>query len=819
MTSPGGEYWARLSSLFNELVSLDSAQRTERLSQIGAAEPRLKTAVESLLAADASADKRLAKFEFGVSDLLRDSASSSSLRNADPLRLIGRTISHFQVLDHVASGGMGVVYRATDIRLDRIVALKFPLPHYQLDPAVKERFLREARAAGSLEHVNLCTVFEAGESEEGVFLAMPLYPGETLKNRLTRGPLPFEDALGIAEQVAAGLACAHEAGVVHRDLKPGNVMLLPDGTVRILDFGLAKAADVSKTKSGVTLGTVSYMAPEQIRATKVDQRADLWSLGVMLYEMLTGVRPFTGEHEVSIANAILNAEPESPASLRKELSRPVQFLLTTLLQKDPRCRYQTARELMADIAAIRKGDATTFRPLLGPRAMSWMSRRRIPIVSLLILALGAAIAWSAPRVMSDLSKPTSNEEAYQLYLRGRSYELSGPMAAAESLYRKALALDSGFALAHARLAVVYAVCRPGGSRDCYRRDLADRRIDRTEQIRQEASNALRLDRQLADAHFAMGLYWEQRQMPDSSLAEFNLARKGLNKRGELHAAIGRTYRAKGQWELAIRELERSIQLDPRDATSIADLATTLSRLRRYDESIHNWNRYLTLVPDAYQGTLIKGNAYLRWRGTVDTLAALFRALPPDWQRRSYTTRVLIARIQNRPGEALAALRNAPSRVPDDPTTYLSIFLQTAQVYSDMHDSVHARAYFDTARVEMERAVAVKPDDFRRHVALGLAYAGLGRIDDARREALRATRSMPVSRTVVSGTTALRGAAEILAQLPQYHSEAIRILDQLMRMPAGREASVHFLEVDPAWKPIRAEPAFRQLLTKYSSREP
>ena len=354
---------------------------------------------------------------------------------------------------------MGVVYKASDVRLNRVVALKFPLPHHQLDPEVKERFLREARSAGSLEHVNLCTVLEAGESEEGVFLAMPLYPGETLKERLTRGRLSIEDTLDIAEQIAAGLTYAHSAGVIHRDLKPGNVMLLPEGTVKILDFGLAKVGDISKTKSGVTLGTVSYMAPEQIRGGKVDARADLWSLGVLLYEMLTGVRPFTGEHEASIANAILTADPKAPAALRKDLPRSLQSLVTTLLQKDPRIRYQSARDLVLDLEAVKRGEAAAFRPHLRPRAVSWISRRRIPIYLMIAAALTAGVALSAPRLVSQFNKPTANDEAYQFYLRGRSYEQLGPMLAAESLYRKALALDSGFALARARLAIVYAACR------------------------------------------------------------------------------------------------------------------------------------------------------------------------------------------------------------------------------------------------------------------------------------------------------------------------------------------------------------------------
>jgi tetratricopeptide (TPR) repeat protein len=628
----------------------------------------------------------------------------------------------------------------------------------------------------------------------------------------------IDDALDISEQVAAGLACAHAAGIIHRDLKPGNVMLLPDGTVKILDFGLAKATDATKTKSDVTLGTVSYMAPEQIRGSKVDVRADLWSLGVILYEMLTGVRPFGGEHEASIANAILTAEPKSPASLRKDLPGGVQSLVATLLQKDPRIRYQTASKLGQDITAIRKGNAASFRSPFGPRAISWTSRRRIPIALILVALVTATVAFVTPRLMSAFNKPTENEEAYQFYLRGRSYEQSGPMAAAESLYRKAIALDSGFALAHARLAIVYAVCRSGGSRDCYRRNPADTRIDRTEQVRAQAQHALRLDPKLADAHFAMGLYWELRQMPDSALTELKLARSGLDKSGELHAAIGRSYRAQGHWEQSIRELERAIVLDPGDATSIGDLATTFSRLRRYDESIRHWNRYLTLVPDAYQGMMIKGNVYLRWQGTVDTLAALFRELPADLQRRSYTTRVLIARIQNKPEEALAALDGAPTRAGVDSAGYLSINLQRGQVYADMGDTIRARAYFDTTRVVMERAVALKPGDYRRHIALGLAYAGLGRVQEARRSAFRAIAAAPLSRNVITGTTAMRGAAEIFAQLPEYHSEAVRLLDQLMRLPAGREASIPLLKVEPEWKSLKGNHAFEQLLVKYSSRE-
>jgi tetratricopeptide (TPR) repeat protein len=340
-------------------------------------------------------------------------------------------------------------------------------------------------------------------------------------------------------------------------------------------------------------------------------------------------------------------------------------------------------------------------------------------------------------------------------------------------------------------------------------------MDRVEQIRTEAEHALKQQPRLADAHFAMGLYWEKRQDPARALTEYALAEHGLGKSGDLHAAIGRAYRAQGKWNNAIDELERAIEMDPNDYLSMADLATTFSRLRRYEESAKMWNRYLALSPDANQGALIKGNVYLRWQGTVDTLSAILQAMSPELQRRSFEMRVLIARIRNRPQEALAALDELPRQVTEDPEINRPPALLRAQVYSDMGDSAKARIYYDSARVLVEKKARARPDDFRPQIVLGLAYAGLRRSRDAQRAAQRAMALMPASRDFVSGTTAMRGAAEIFAQIPEQHGAAIRLLDQLMRMPAGREASYQWLRVDPAWRPIRSDPRFLQMLARYS----
>jgi serine/threonine-protein kinase len=373
--------WEEVRATFDALVELDPTTRGDRLTALGSTDPELRAAVESLLGADTDADGRLAALEAPF--LARRSA-------LDPLGLAGRTISHFLVLEPLGAGGMGVVYRAEDTRLGRVVALKFLPPEPSSDAAARARFLREARSVAALDHPNLCTLHEVGETEDGrLFLAMALYPGETLKARLDRnGALPVRAALDVARQVAQGLKCAHAAGIVHRDLKPGNIMLLPDGVVKILDFGLAKARDESLSTTGALLGTVAYMAPEQIRG-KADARADLWALGVVLYEMLTGRKPFAGEHHVSVAHAIVHDDPVPLSALRDGLPPAAEAIVHTLLKKDPRARYATADEVIAELTDVESADHSTVR---GARSRQLQgSRRRVAPRRWRVL-LGAALA-------------------------------------------------------------------------------------------------------------------------------------------------------------------------------------------------------------------------------------------------------------------------------------------------------------------------------------------------------------------------------------------------------------------------------------------
>jgi len=268
--------------------------------------------------------------------------------------MIGRTISHYRIIEKLGEGGMGVVYRAEDTTLERPVALKFLPSHVGTCDEAKGRFLREARAAAALNHPNVCTVYEIGEADGQVFIAMAFVEGRSLRHRIADGPLELPEAVDIAIQIAEGLAAAHEKGIAHRDVKPDNVMITPRGRAKVMDFGLAKSCgDVALTSTDSTVGTVAYMSPEQSRSEDVDHRTDLWSLGVVLYEMVTGCRPFRGDYDQAVVYSILNEEPQPAVELRSGLPDELSRVIAKALTKDPGRRYQTSDELLTDLRALR----------------------------------------------------------------------------------------------------------------------------------------------------------------------------------------------------------------------------------------------------------------------------------------------------------------------------------------------------------------------------------------------------------------------------------------------------------------------------------
>ncbi|MEE8549912.1 MAG: serine/threonine-protein kinase, partial [Gemmatimonadota bacterium] len=347
------ERWDEVQELFLELVEQEPEYRALRLGILAETDPELHAQVKRLLAAHDETDELLGSFEDLISqpDFEVPAAPAEEPATPDPHKLIGRTVSHYDVVDVLGAGGMGVLYRATDTRLGRTVALKFLPPQWSLDGAFKARFEREARAVAALDHPNVCAIHEIGETDEGqLFIAMAFYDGETVKEKIARGPLAVDEAMELAAQAASGLAAAHRAGLVHRDIKPANLMVTGEGVLKILDFGLAKTDETALTESGIVLGTPAYMSPEQTRGEGVDARTDLWSLGVVLYEMLTAQRPFGGK-DMAVFHAILHEEPRPPGELRADLPSEMEEMVLRLLSKDPEARYAGAELLSEELAA------------------------------------------------------------------------------------------------------------------------------------------------------------------------------------------------------------------------------------------------------------------------------------------------------------------------------------------------------------------------------------------------------------------------------------------------------------------------------------
>ncbi|MFQ5866060.1 MAG: protein kinase [bacterium] len=316
--------------------------------------------------------------------------------------MIGTTISHYRIIEKLGAGGMGVVYKAEDTKLKRTVALKFLPQELTRNPEAKERFIQEAQAASALQHKNICTIHEIDETDDGqIFISMDYYEGETLKKKIECGPLKIDESVDIVIEIAQGLSSAHEADMIHRDIKPANVIITERGEVKIVDFGLAKLAGQKKlTQVGTTMGTVAYMSPEQAGGEEIDHRSDIWSLGVVLYEMITGSLPFKGDYEQAVTYSILNEEPEPITGLRTGVPLELERIVNKTLAKNASERYQHMADFLVDLKSVTKEfevgpmkrPSTTATPALRKRTYLFGG-----VASLIILILCALYVFFPPR--------------------------------------------------------------------------------------------------------------------------------------------------------------------------------------------------------------------------------------------------------------------------------------------------------------------------------------------------------------------------------------------------------------------------------------
>jgi serine/threonine protein kinase len=352
--------------------------------------------------------------------------------------MIGTTVSHYQILDKLGSGGMGVVYRARDLKLDRIVALKFLSSELNLSGDERRRFVREAKAASALDHPNIGVVFDIDETSDGqTFIVMAYYPGQTLKQKIAASP-PLDEIIGITIQVAQGLAKAHAQGIVHRDIKPSNVIVTADGVPKIIDFGLATVSDATLSIGSSSKGTPAYMSSEQSLGQDVDARTDLWALGVMLYEIVTGRAPFSGSSVAAILFEVVHQEPKRPHELHADVDPELERIVLKALAKKREDRYSTATELARDLAAFRTGLSAPPLTTVAPVATRAVWRKPIAIVACLAMVLLTAgglfriTSWQREhqRVAADVARLTRDGEFASAFTRAkatgpRSLKISG----------------------------------------------------------------------------------------------------------------------------------------------------------------------------------------------------------------------------------------------------------------------------------------------------------------------------------------------------------------------------------------------------------
>ncbi len=340
--------------------------------------------------------------------------------------MIGQTISHYKIIEKLGEGGMGVVYKAHDTTLDRTVALKFLPSYLTSDKTEKERFYHEAKAAAALNHNNIAVVYEIGEHENQVFIAMEYVEGKTLKQLVEAEPLLIMKVLDISIQVCEGLAAAHEKGIVHRDIKSDNIIVTSKGQPKITDFGLAKVKGATKlTKAGSTLGTVAYMSPEQAQGEEVDQRTDIFSFGVVLYEMLTGRLPFRGEHQAALIYSIMNEQPAPVARFNEKVTPELEHIVMKALAKDTDERYQHADDMLADLRSERKkleyarsgyiraaeaAEAQAVRQPLVTPALKWRRKRIIISVAAILAIVILAIIFNPFNFQITTQKSVASDQ-------------------------------------------------------------------------------------------------------------------------------------------------------------------------------------------------------------------------------------------------------------------------------------------------------------------------------------------------------------------------------------------------------------------------
>jgi tetratricopeptide (TPR) repeat protein len=584
-------------------------------------------------------------------------------------------VSHYRIVQKLRAGGMGEVYLAEDRNLPRVVALKLLPIERNSDDLLRHRFMREAHAASSLSHPNIARIYEAGEDDGRAFIAMEYVDGQSLEERIARGPLSMDEIVAIALQLAGAVEEAHAHGVIHRDLKPSNVMLTARGDVKVLDFGLAKFSDAAhdatawKSETGLVLGTVPYMSPEQALGNGADARSDIFSIGVVLYELVTGRLPFAAATAAGTLVRIVNEQPEAMARFNYDLPPELERIVRKCLEKAPERRYQSATELLVDLRNFDRD-----RLLAAPARARVRFRGIAGMVLLMIAAVAGILFWQ--RASRPKTQPV-DAEAYRLYLQGRqqwSKRSPDSLRGALDAFRQTIEIDPAFAPAYAGLADTYSLLERYAS----------------------VPNAESRGRAMAAAQRAVQL--------DPSLPE-------------AHASLASVREAYDwDWAGAEREYRAAIRLSPSYSTAHHWRAMLLARLGRFDEAkqeIAMARRLDPLSPaiaaaaaniDYYAGDLSRSANEARVALRLDKDFVQARVLLALALAMSGDATSALRELQPVRGDATAAVAEAIVRARSGDVDAANAFLRVAEARPNAQSNGYAMAAIHMALGDREGAL-------------------------------------------------------------------------------------------------------------------